>query len=83
MKRGSFLYDGTVRCRVEIVQTDFLPSTDEDAPDIHGTFYEIHYWAAGAIKGPSSMVYGFKTIEEAVRHVESAVNGVQWENNSN
>jgi hypothetical protein len=85
IKRGSFLYDGTVRCRVEIVQTDFLPGSGdyEDPPeirdDVHGIFYEIHYRSARTTKEPSSIVHGFKTVKDAVNHVESAVKGIQWE----
>lgn len=41
IKRGSFLYDGSVRCNVEIIQTDFRPGVaDDEAPveDAYGEF---------------------------------------------
>ena len=84
VKRGEFLYDGSVQCGVEIVQTDFRPGTGdhEDTAelreDIRGTFYEIRYQSAGGDGRFSSGVFGFESVEAAMRHVESAARGVRW-----
>ena len=81
VKRGSFLYDGPVRCSVEIVQTDFRPGVDDDeAPedDAHGEFYEVRY------SSPGSTTHGggggwYDSLADAVRVVESKVRDIQWE----
>jgi hypothetical protein len=81
VRRGSFLYDGSVRCGVEIIQTDFRPGVDDDeAPgdDAYGEFYEVRY------SSPSSQTHGagggwHDSLAEAVRVVESKVRDVQWE----
>lgn len=84
VKRGEFLYDGSVRCGIEIVQTDFRPGTgDHDDPpelrdDIRGTFYEIRYQSAGSDGRFSSGVVGFESVESAMSHVDSVAKGVRW-----
>ena len=84
VKRGTFTYDGSVQCGVEIVQTDFRPGTGdhEDAPelreDTHGTFYEIRYQSAGGDGRFSSGVFGFESVEAAMRHVESVASSIRW-----
>ena len=79
-KRGSFLYDGSARCDVEIIQTDFRPGCDDDgAPveDAYGEFYEIRYSWPGQ---PSQAGGGWcDSLSEAMRAVEATVKEVTWE----
>ena len=83
VKRGTFLYDGSVRCAVEIWQTDFRPgSGDYEDPegireDAHGAFFEIRY----ASPGQDRMTAGggwCDSLQAAMSAVESATRGVQW-----
>lgn len=79
-KRGSFLYDGSARCDVEIIQTDFRPGcADDEAPveDAYGECYEIRYRWPGQ---PSRAGGGyFDSLAEAMVSVESTVKQVTWE----
>ena len=81
VKKGNFLYEGSVRCRVEIVQTDFRPGVDDDeAPqeDAYGEFYEVRYsWPAAHGRGAGGGWHD--SLVEAVRAVESKVRDIQWE----
>ena len=85
VRRGTFSYAGSAQCAVQIVQTDSRPGTGdgEDPEDIGvnvpGTFYEILYQAAGGDGRFSSGVFGFESVEAAMRHVESAAPDVRWE----
>ena len=85
VKRGTFIYADSVQCGVEIVQTASRPGTgdcedpDDIAADVHGTFYEIRYQSAGGDGRFSSGVFGFESLEVAMRHVESAAPSVRWE----
>ena len=85
VKRGTFTYAGSVQCGVEIVQTDSRPGTgdgedpDDIGADVLGTFYEIRYQSAGGDGRFSSGVFGFESLEAAMRHVESAAPDVRWE----
>ena len=85
VKRGTFTYAGSVQCGVEIVQTDSRPGTgDYEDPegvreDVRGTFYEIRYQSAAGDGRFSSGVFGFESVEAAMRHVESVAAGVRWE----
>jgi hypothetical protein len=83
VKRGAFLYDGSVRCTVEIWKTDFRPgSGDCEDPenlreDAYGTFFEIRY----ASPGHDRMTAGggwCDSLQAAIIAVESATRGVQW-----
>ena len=53
VKRGTFLYNRSARCAVEIWQTGFRPgSGDHEDPDdvredAYGTFFEIRYASPG------------------------------------
>jgi hypothetical protein len=84
VKRGTFLYDGTCECRVEIVETNIRYGSGdyEDEPtirdDVEGVFFEIRYESAGSDRRVSSGIRGFENIEAAVRHVESSVKTVKW-----
>jgi hypothetical protein len=84
VKRGTFLYGGTWRCAVEIVQTDFRPgSGDYEDPaeireDAHGVFFGIRYASAGPRQFASG-VMGLESLDAAVAHVESAFADVEWE----
>jgi hypothetical protein len=84
VKRGTFLYGGSLRCAVEIVQTDFRPGTgdyedpEEAREDAHGLFFDIRYASAGP-RQFSSGVAGFESLEAAVSHVETSVADVCWE----
>jgi hypothetical protein len=81
VKSGSFLYDGPVRCGVEIIQTDFRPGcADAEAPedDAYGEFYEVRY------SSPSSNNFStgggwHDSLADAVREVESKVRDIRWE----
>ena len=70
VKRGTFLYGGTYRCPVEIVQTDFRPGTgDYEDPedireDVHGVFFDVRYASAGP-RQFSSGVNGFESLQAA------------------
>jgi len=73
-KRGSFLYDGSARCDVEIIQTDFRPGcADDEAPveDAAGEFYEIRYlWP----RQPSRAGGGYcDSLADAMAAVEATV----------
>ena len=83
VKRGTFCYDGSVRCAVEIWQTDFRPGSGdyEDPEDIRedarGTFFEIRY----ASPGQERMTAGggwCDSLQAAIRDVESVARDVQW-----
>lgn len=83
VKRGTFLYDGSVRCAVEIWQTALRPgSGDHEDPedvreDAHGMFFEIRY----ASPGQDRMTAGggwCDSLQAAVNAVESVVKDVQW-----
>jgi hypothetical protein len=80
VKRGSFLYDGSARCDVQIIQTNFRPgSADDEAPieDAYGEFYEIRYsWP-----GQSSRAGGGyrDSLIEAIAAVEATVKEVVWQ----
>ena len=80
VKRGSFLYDGSARCDVEIIQTDFRPGCDDDeAPvaDAYGEFYEVRYSRPGQ---PSRAGGGYcDSLAEAMAAVEATVKLVTWE----
>ena len=84
VKRGTFLYGGTCRCTVEIVQADFRPGTgDYEDPaeireDARGIFFDIRYASAGPREFISGVV-GLKSLDAAVAHVESAVIDIQWD----
>ena len=80
VKRGSFLYEGTARCEVEIIRTDFRPGcADDEAPveDAYGEFYEIRYrWLAQ----PSRAGGGYcDSLAEAMAAVEASVKQVTRE----
>lgn len=85
VKRGTFLYDGSVPCGIRIVQTDFSPGSGdyEDEPeardDKFGIFYEVQMQSAGGDGRYSTGIPGFESLEAAVRHVESVAPGVLWE----
>jgi hypothetical protein len=81
VKRGSFLYDGPVRIRVEIVQTDFRPGTaDDEAPedDAYGAFYEVRYSWPDSSRPRGGGGY-HDSLAEAMRAVESGVREIRWE----
>lgn len=80
VKRGSFFYDGSARCNVEIIQTDFRPGcADDEAPieDAYGEFYEICYRWPGQ---PSQAGGGYcDSLTEAIACVEATVKQITWE----
>jgi hypothetical protein len=84
VKRGTFLYGGTLRCAVEIVQTDLRPGTgdyedpEEARDDARGVFFDIRYASAGPGQFSSGVV-GFESLQAAVNHVETAVADLRWE----
>jgi hypothetical protein len=81
VKKGSFLYDGLVRCAVEIVKTDFRPGTDDDeAPeeDVYGEFYEVRYSSPGRKDSVAGGGY-YDSLAEAIREVGTKVRDIQWE----
>ena len=80
VKRGTFLYDGSVRCGVEIIQTAFRPGVEDDvAPeeDAYGEFYEVRYSSPGADTCAGGGWHD--SLAEAVCVVESKVRDIQWE----
>jgi hypothetical protein len=80
VKRGSFLYDGSAPCHIEIIQTDFRPGCDDDEEpidDAYGEFYEIRYHWPGQ---PSCAGSGYcDSLAEAMASVETIVKQVIWE----
>jgi hypothetical protein len=81
VKTGYFMYDGSVRCPVRIVQTDTIPGTGdfEDEPELaddrHGTFFRIDITAAGSPDRWASSIEPFDSLDTAVAHLGS---GVIW-----
>ena len=81
VKRGTFLYEGPVRVRVDIVQTDFRPGAgDYEAPedDAHGEFYEVRYSQPNSSKPLAGGGY-HGSLADAVRAVGASVRDVRWE----
>jgi hypothetical protein len=83
VKRGTFLYNGSVSCAVEIWQTDLRPGSgdcedpDQIREDAHGTFFEIRYASPG--QGRTAAGGGWcDSLQAAISAVESATTGVQW-----
>lgn len=83
VKRGTFLYDGSVPCTVEIWQTDLRPGSGdcEDAEDLredaHGTFFEVRY----ASPGEDRMTAGggwYDSLQAAITSVRAATRDLQW-----
>jgi hypothetical protein len=74
VKAGYFMYDGTVRCAIRIVQTDTIPGTGdfengpERAEDRHGTFFRIDISAAGSPNCWSSTIEPFDSLDAALAH---------------
>jgi hypothetical protein len=83
VKRGTFLYDGSVRCAVEIWQTDFRPgSGDHEDPDdiredAHGTFFAIRYAFPGQDR-MTALGGWCDSLDAAINEVESATRDAQW-----
>ncbi len=79
MKTGYFMYDGTVRCPIRIVQTNTSPGTGdyEDDPefadDRHGTFFRIDITAAGTPDHWASSIEGFDSLDAALAHLGRSV----------
>jgi hypothetical protein len=77
VKRGFFVYGGSARCDIEIVQTDFRPGVEDDeAPvdDAYGEFYEVRYSGLGAAGGG-----WYDSLTEAMQAVEKIVKDVTWD----
>lgn len=87
LRRGTWLYGGTVRAEVSILrqnyfegpavmdepQTPGYPPTDRD-----GCFYVVSYEIPGASKGTGGLVFG--SAEEAIRHAEATLKTpINWE----
>ncbi len=81
VKRGSFLYDGPVRCRVVIIQTDFRPGSgdfEDPEEDAYGEFYEVRYSSPGSEDFCAGGGW-HDSLAEAVQAVESLARDVRWE----
>ncbi|HUS37047.1 MAG TPA: hypothetical protein VM680_17005 [Verrucomicrobiae bacterium] len=77
VKTGFFLYGGSARCDIKIVQTDFRPGVDDDQDpieDAYGEFYEVNYSGLGAAGGGS-----YDSLTQAMQAVETIVKDVTWE----
>jgi hypothetical protein len=84
VKTGTFHYGGLPICKVRIVQTDFRRGTgdyedpEEWAADRFGTFFRIEYTPARSDR--FSVGGGYcGSLEDAIRIVEEAVEGVVWD----
>ncbi len=84
VKRGTFLYDDSVRCVVEIWQTSVRPGSGDEADepefaaDAHGTFYEIRYASAGSSRITAGGGW-HDSLEAAIEHVRSVTRDVRWD----
>jgi hypothetical protein len=82
---GVFLYDGSVRCPVRIVMTDFRPGSGdaEDPPEIAddqvGVWYRVDLAAAGDLVEWRVGGGYFRSQEEAERHLEQTLADLHWE----
>ena len=83
---GFFVYDGTVRCPLRIVKTDFRPGSGdvEDPPEIaddqSGVWFRVDLTAAGDPTTTWRVGGGyFPTQEEAERHLEDTFADLHWE----
>lgn len=86
-KRGSWLYDGSVRATVAIVRQNYFegpeptdePKLPEYPPaDAGSCFYAVEYEIPGASKGAGGRVFG--TAEEAIGHAEATLRGaISWD----
>jgi len=81
VKRGTFLYGDSVRCRVEILKTHFRPGVEDDeAPvdDAYGEFYEVRFESPGRLQVQAGGGW-YDTLADAIRAVESKARDVRWE----
>ena len=88
LKRGSWLYDGSLPAAVTIVRQNYFEGphvTDETQTrgypptDAEGCFYSVEYnIPPGAGSGSSGPVFG--SLDEAVRHAEAILKSpIAWE----
>lgn len=83
VKRGEWLYDGTVPCEVRIIKANFLEhhfKSDGNPPDPNypprdkrGNFYLVEYEIKRG--GDSSVSNYFASLEEAVNEATTKLNG--------
>ena len=82
VRRGTWLYDGTVDCEVRIVKSDTAEHWDyPDGTTETGRQIECYYvlWESSAEKGMFSGRAGhFLTISDAVAYVERTASSVRW-----
>jgi hypothetical protein len=80
MRRGTWLYGGSLEAAVSIVRQNYFecPRPEDEPPtpgyppvDDDGCFYAVKYAIPGAGAGSGSRVFG--SLEEAVRHAEMTV----------
>jgi hypothetical protein len=86
VKRGHWIYGGTVPSEVWIVKQNYFegptPTDEEPTPgypprDENGMFYYAGYVQKGAIKGISNVC---GSVDEAVRLAEQTIQGqINWE----
>jgi hypothetical protein len=86
VQRGTWLYDGTVKCQVEVWRRSLRPGTGdpEDEPtwrdDQVGEWYEVYYHAppGGLINRPAGGGY-YPDLTAALEAVRLAThNSVRW-----
>jgi hypothetical protein len=87
VRRGSWLYDGSVSAGVSIVRRNYFdgPKIVDEEPmpgypptDAEGCFYSVEYDVPRAGRGSGGEVYG--CIEDAVRAAEAILKGpVIWQ----
>jgi hypothetical protein len=84
VRAGTFLYDGTVVCDVQIVQAPFRPGSgdDEDLPDHRddqpGPWFHIRYGSTTQ-RGHFGAGGGYhRTVAEAEAEVHRQVGAVEW-----
>lgn len=78
VKKGTFLYDGTVLCDLRIVRSQVRPGSGdwEDPPELandkEGEFFFVQYGSTTERGHFNSSAGGGETIEEAIAKAESA-----------
>ena len=78
---GSYLYDGTVRCLVEIKErigaAIDAPNPEQRSVGLGGSHFQLCYRSATTGK-IASEVGPFESVVEARRHADEVTSGIEW-----
>jgi hypothetical protein len=85
VKQGTWLYDGTLPCLVQVIKTNYIehPSPDDEDQDAgyppldpDGNFYYVEYVMEGRVRSVSNC---FGSSDEAVQATIKTLKGpIQW-----